>query len=249
VSTEIVTFNFHGDEIEVISTPDGEHWAVLARLCAPFGIQPHPQAEKLKEAPWACTRIIRAHDASGRKQELFCLNIRSVAGWLFSLNAGKVAEPLREKLVRYQRDCADDLADRFLGPRRPVLPAPAQNTPPLLGSGRAVPPLAALDMDVIATLLREWSRLGDTGRGFTARELCQRLERPELQEQLAPLRWAFERMAGRVINPMRMANALRRYRWSTLDGMVLIGAKRSRGGTPRWKVTTMDQAAEEPWTV
>lgn len=120
-AASLVTFNFHGDELEVVSTPDGQHWVVLARLCAPLGLLPHGQAEKLKAAPWACTQIICVHDASGRKQEVFCINLRSVAGWLFSINAGKVRPELREKLVRYQRECAEVLADHFLG-RRGALP-------------------------------------------------------------------------------------------------------------------------------
>jgi hypothetical protein len=53
----------------------------------------------------------------GKVREVFCLNLRSVAGWLFTLNVGKVAPHLREKLVRYQRECADALAEHFQGRR------------------------------------------------------------------------------------------------------------------------------------
>jgi len=40
-----------------------------------------------------------------------------VAGWLFSINAGKVRRELRAKLALYQRECADVLADHFVGRR------------------------------------------------------------------------------------------------------------------------------------
>lgn len=56
----------------------------------------------------------------GKSRESVCLSIRSVAGWLFTINAGKVAPHLRKKLALYQRECADVLADHFLGRRGPV---------------------------------------------------------------------------------------------------------------------------------
>jgi hypothetical protein len=113
----VVPFNFYGDRLDVVRTSDGEHWVVLARLCEHFEVDADGQRRKLLTLPWARTKIILAHDASGREQDLFCINIRSVAGWLFTLNIKKVAEHLREKLIRYQRECADALAEHFLGKR------------------------------------------------------------------------------------------------------------------------------------
>lgn len=113
----IKKFNFHGDDLDVVST-DGEHYVVLARLCEPLGLRVDGQAEKLRALPWARTQKIWVRDPRGQMQEVVCLSIRSVAGWLFTINAGKVAPHLREKLALYQRECADVLADHFLGVRR-----------------------------------------------------------------------------------------------------------------------------------
>jgi hypothetical protein len=123
-SHSLVSFDFHGDELAIIRTEDGEHWVVLARLCEPFGLRVDGQAEKLRARPWARTQKIWVRDSRGQEQEAVCLNIRSVAGWLFTVHAPKVAEVLREKLTRYQKECADALADRFLGARAPALPEP-----------------------------------------------------------------------------------------------------------------------------
>jgi P22_AR N-terminal domain len=90
---------------------EGEYWVVLARQCEPLAINPDGQRRKLLKLPWAWGKIILAHDASGRKQELFCLNIRSVAGWLFTINTRKIELALRPKLRRYQHECAEVLAD------------------------------------------------------------------------------------------------------------------------------------------
>lgn len=117
----IQVFDFHGDRLDVVSTPEG-HFVVLARLCAPFSLDVKTQADKLKGLPWAGWGIFPA-PSSGGIQDTFCLDIRSVAGWLFTLNGGKIAAHLREKLALYQRECADVLADHFLGARRATSPA------------------------------------------------------------------------------------------------------------------------------
>lgn len=111
-----VTFTFDGDDLAVVAPPGGGHWLVLAQLCAPFGLGADEQVKKLKRLAWAQTVKITVWENNLRR-EVFCIHLRSVAGWLFTLNAGKVAPHLREKLVRYQRECADALADHFIGPR------------------------------------------------------------------------------------------------------------------------------------
>lgn len=122
-SVSLMTFNFHGDELTIIFV-DGEYWVVLARLCERFNVKVYDQGVKLKNAAWARTRIIRVPDGRGVEQETLCIHIRSVHGWLFTLNAKKISEALREKLARYQKECADALADRFLGQRVTALPPP-----------------------------------------------------------------------------------------------------------------------------
>jgi hypothetical protein len=118
-AASLTTFNFHGDQLDVVTTPDGAHWVALTRLCAPLGIGPDEQVKKLKMLDWAQTVKITVWE-NALKREVFCLSIKSVAGWLFTINAGKVRPELRGKLIRYQRECADVLADHFLGKRGAV---------------------------------------------------------------------------------------------------------------------------------
>lgn len=118
-ASALVKFDFHGDQLEVIEK-DGEHYAVLGRLCEPIGLtNVDRQWQKLQEAPWAVTTIMEAtSEGAVSVRSLRCISLRSVAGWLFSINAGKVRPELRDKLALYQRECADVLADHFLGKRR-----------------------------------------------------------------------------------------------------------------------------------
>jgi hypothetical protein len=113
----IERFNFHGDMLDVVVNEKGEHHVVLARLCDPFHLDTKTQIEKIKSYAWSTWGIFPMVAADGKVREAMCLSLRSVAGWLFTINAGKVAPHLREKLALYQRECADVLADHFLGRR------------------------------------------------------------------------------------------------------------------------------------
>jgi hypothetical protein len=67
--TAIVKIPFQGDDLDVIR--EGERlFASVRRVCEALGIDPDNQRVKLKEKPWACTVLITAHDATGRKQEV-----------------------------------------------------------------------------------------------------------------------------------------------------------------------------------
>jgi hypothetical protein len=54
------------------------------------------------------------HDASGRKQEMFCLALRTVPMWLATLTASRVRPEAQEKLIRYQCEAVDVLARAFM---------------------------------------------------------------------------------------------------------------------------------------
>lgn len=104
-------FNFHGDQLDVATTPDGEPFAVLARLCEPLGVDLDTQRRKLKSSGWAQTVIMTVSE-NGLQREVFCLSLKSIPMWLASINAGKVRPELRDKLALYQRECADVLTPR-----------------------------------------------------------------------------------------------------------------------------------------
>lgn len=117
----IEKFKFQGDELDVVRTDDGDVAVPLRRLCEVIGVDYSSQLAKLKKADWACVAIITTHDETGRKQEMACVSRRSIPLWAASINVGKVDEAIRAKLVAYQLEAADVLADHFLGPRAQVV--------------------------------------------------------------------------------------------------------------------------------
>jgi hypothetical protein len=50
----------------------------------------------------------------GGPQEMACLPLEYVNGWLFSINASRVKAEIRERLARYQRECYRVLAEAFI---------------------------------------------------------------------------------------------------------------------------------------
>jgi hypothetical protein len=111
---QMVKFGFHGDELDVIKQGD-KLWVSVRRVCEALGIRNHGQQEKLKEKPWACVQMICTHDASGRKQDLFCIDLDGLPMWLATIDTSRVAPEVQPKLVAYQREAAKALRDYFFG--------------------------------------------------------------------------------------------------------------------------------------
>lgn len=115
----IVHVPFDGDQLEVV-LPDGEAptrenlRVVIRRVCETLGVDLSSQLAKLKAAPWAGVAEITIPSAGG-PQSTSTIPLKSLPMWLARLNPGKVAPELREKVIRYQCDAADALADAFLG--------------------------------------------------------------------------------------------------------------------------------------
>lgn len=121
--TELVPINFYGDTMEACQQ-DGKVWVSLRRLCENMGVSFSTQLKKVKAAEWACVAEMTTHDVTGRQQVASMIDLDTLPGWLFSVNAGKVREEVRAKLVRYQREAARVLADHFFK-RAELAPAPA----------------------------------------------------------------------------------------------------------------------------
>jgi phage antirepressor YoqD-like protein len=113
---EIVSFQ--GASLEAVRI-DETVWVSVRRMCEALGLAFHGQYEKLsasERTPWACVRVIRMHDASGRIQEAFCLDLDSVPMWLATIDVSRVAEHIRPNVVLFQKEAARALRDHFFPP-------------------------------------------------------------------------------------------------------------------------------------
>ena len=158
----------------------------------------HSTPTQARTSARIASRTTRRHEApravgfpsSGGIQETCCLSIRSVAGWLFTINAGKVKPHLRERLALYQRECAEVLADHFLGRRgaAPVLGAEQIAQLVAEASARAAELAVAPLLARIATLEAQGGRpcLGNGGARLHVLDPLQEIARIEARAMGKP---------------------------------------------------------------
>ncbi len=109
-------FEFDGDAIDV--QKDGnEVFVSVKRVCEALGVDYPTQQAKLKEKEWATIGLCPTVAEDGKQRQMTMLHLDSLPLWLATIDAGRVAEDARPKLLRYQKECARVLADHFLGRR------------------------------------------------------------------------------------------------------------------------------------
>ncbi|WP_394849647.1 phage antirepressor N-terminal domain-containing protein [Pendulispora brunnea] len=125
---DIVKFKFHGDELEGVREVSGV-WFPLRPMCRALGLQPNPQSTKLKSQPWATAPLLRAVGEDGKKRQMLCLDRRTLLMWLATIDANRVAEAVRPKLIVYQLEISDVIERVFGGGTRST-PAPSPESSP-----------------------------------------------------------------------------------------------------------------------
>ena len=198
-STAIETFNFHGDTLDVVHLPDGDVGVSLRRLCEVVPVDPDAQAKRLareagKGARWACTFKMAVHDESGRNQEMLVLPRRSIPMFAATISLGHVREDLRPgiaaKLALLQDECAEVLADHFLGRRgtAPVLGAEQIAQLVATASARAAELAVAPLLARIASLEAQGGRpcLGNGGARLHVLDPLQEIARIEARAMGKP---------------------------------------------------------------
>lgn len=109
IATQISTINvpFHGDNLYLVNF-NGEPHVPMKPVVEGMGLAWQPQHEKLKTRfNKGITEIVIP--TKGGEQSMTCLAFRKFAGWLHTINVGKVRPELREKVARYQEECDDVL--------------------------------------------------------------------------------------------------------------------------------------------
>jgi hypothetical protein len=87
----------------VVGESREDAWLVLRPACDALGLDEEAQRTRLVRSPWASASIMEAHDASGRKQRMFCVQIDTVPIWVATTETSRVRLDIREKLLRCQR--------------------------------------------------------------------------------------------------------------------------------------------------
>jgi len=113
---DLIQIDFNGNILE--ATPD--KYIVVKDICEAIGIEYRRQYKKLKTDPSYEAKLLKVQTRGG-VQEVFCIPLDKLNGWLFSINPNKVKPEVREKLVVYKKECFRVLHEHFSRRRVPEI--------------------------------------------------------------------------------------------------------------------------------
>jgi hypothetical protein len=174
--------DFYGDRIYAVEELDSRRvYVPVAGLCDNLGIDRPSQMQRIQEHAVLGSGLVTLPLRSGGGiQETQCLRLDLIPFWLAGINARRVRADVRDKLVLYQRECADVLWDAFRPSGQPSTAA-LEATAPLSPAAQAYEMAMA-----IATVARQQMRLEAqmTQVAATLTDHAERIEALELT--LAP---------------------------------------------------------------
>lgn len=117
VPVEQKQVSFYEDEIIAVLVASEKRGAVyvpVRPLAELLGVSWSSQLQRLRKDPVLAEEVreIRV-DTAGGPQTMASIPLDFLQGWLFGINANRVKEEVRERLIRYQRECYRVLADAF----------------------------------------------------------------------------------------------------------------------------------------
>ncbi len=120
---------FYGDEITAVRTNDGQVYVPVRPLCDLLEVDWSAQRRRINRDPVlvqeqaTCVVVTATQGQPDQRRDMLCLPLDFVSGFLFGINANRVKPELRERLVRYQRECYRALAEAFREGRLTAEPA------------------------------------------------------------------------------------------------------------------------------
>lgn len=114
VSVEQKEVAFYEDTIVAARLADGNIYIPIRPLCDNLGVTLAGQRERIKRDP-VLSEVVTSVSVTLTQQarEMLCLPLKYIPGWLFGINANRVKPELRERIIRYQRECYDVLSEAF----------------------------------------------------------------------------------------------------------------------------------------
>ena len=139
VPIEQKTVIFYDDQITAVLVTQGSQQQVyvpIRPLCDALGLAWSGQYERLQRDQVLSevsmsVRVTRTDiDPDSRQphtSEMICLPLGFVNGWLFGISANRVKKEIRDRLIRYQRECYNVLYEAFQEGRLTAEPSPIED--------------------------------------------------------------------------------------------------------------------------
>lgn len=103
------------NNVDIVATSDEQRMVPIKPICEALGIDRKRQQDKIKEHSILSSvgGLKPLTGSDGKEYEMFCLPMKYIFGWLFTINPANVNEEARENLIRYQKECYDALYNHF----------------------------------------------------------------------------------------------------------------------------------------
>lgn len=110
---------FYGDEITAVLADGGQVYVPVRPICDFMGVDWSAQRQRinrdqvLSSELKTCVVVTTTQGQPDQRRDMLCLPLEFIPGWLFSINASRVKEEMRPKIIRYQRECFQVLWEAF----------------------------------------------------------------------------------------------------------------------------------------
>jgi hypothetical protein len=115
VPLEQKEIDVHGDPVVALRTEDGLIWVPIRHMCEALGVDRVGQLQRIQRDPVLSKSLttLPITLSDGRTYEMDCLPLKYIRGWLFGINASRVKEAIRDKLIRYQEEVIEIIDRAF----------------------------------------------------------------------------------------------------------------------------------------
>lgn len=106
------------NNVDIVSTSD-EQLVAIKPICEALGIDWSSQKQRIeRDEILASTMVmITTVAADGKDREMCAVPYMFVFGWLFSIDASKVNEDVKESVLKYKMECYKVLFEHFTEPQ------------------------------------------------------------------------------------------------------------------------------------
>lgn len=184
VPVEQKVVEFYGDELTAVLVDVGGQTSVyipVRPICDYLGVDWSAQYRRINRDPVLsvelepCVVVTATQGQPDQRREMQCLPLDMINGWLFGINAARVKEELRERLIQYQRECYRVLADAFVNRTMPdewmqTNPETMMALQQIRENALAVARLAEEQMRMMSRLDKAAIVIGQYGKRITALE-------------------------------------------------------------------------------
>ncbi len=105
----VATVDFHGKKLIIIEV-DGKPYTAMKPIVEGMGLAWQVQHRKITKSG-GYNHMVIPFQTLGGLQEMFCIPLKKLNGWLFSVNPRKVKTEIRSAVKLYQEECFTVLYD------------------------------------------------------------------------------------------------------------------------------------------